>query len=132
MFSDSERWRFNSSSGLRNGISRLSSLGLVSVEFRVDVELRVWLSGLKWTQIVRQPKLLIKVSPDRFRCRLRPQLLRRLVQPFYPLPDQYQILCGLWSLWRRRAFPRSELVWEAEEAQPVGNGDRPPIHRPSW
>jgi hypothetical protein len=28
--------------------------------------------------------------------------------------------------------PPSELAREAGEAQPVGNADRPHIHRPSW
>ena len=38
---------------------------------------------LRWTPIVRQPEPLFKVEPRRFRCRLRSQSLRWLVQRFY-------------------------------------------------
>src|SRR6516165_11377452 len=37
---------------------------------------------------------------------------------------------GMWA--KASISPLSELAREAEEAQPVGDADRPHIHRPSW
>ena len=37
---------------------------------------------------------------------------------------------GMWA--KVSISPPSELAREVEEAQPVGNADRPHIHRPSW
>ncbi|SRR6266851_2755908 len=97
-----------------------------------------------WVCFVRHPLI---IAPKRHSAagalhraftrqgRFPSQITQWLVQQVH-LPNlRYQFLCWLWCLWvfgRRRAclcFP--SWLEKRGEAQPVGEADRPHIHRPS-
>jgi hypothetical protein len=90
---------------------------------------------LRWTPNVRQPEPLLRCSPAEFEVGPdRSYRDRRFdASTFHLINIKSCVGCGACGyMGEGEHFPASELAREGGEAQPVGEADRPHIHRPSW
>jgi len=92
--------------------------------------------GVRSTPIVRQPEPRLKgvALPISMSAPLVASALAGLmilvITSSLSNPLLAVVPAGMWA--KASIFPPSELAREAGEAEPVGNADRPHIHRPSW